>query len=665
MSQTIGRYKVLSQLGAGGMGTVYRALDPVIEREVALKLLPANFSADTSLVQRFQREARVIARLEHPHIVPIYDVGDYEGQPFIVMRLIEGGTLRERIGQPNFGLPAAVAVVEQMASALAVAHRKDIVHRDLKPANILFDQEGAAYLSDFGIAKVLDATVQLTGTGIIGTPAYMSPEQFSSAPVDGRSDQYSLAVVLFEIVSGRLPFTGDTVQVMFKHISTPAPDVRQLNPKLPTELSAVLLKALAKNAAERYSTILEFSAAVRSAAMSDPVAATVLESIPIAQTIIEPQPTALSPTHLSPAVPTTAVPPPTVTSPQPRRKRRGCLVALILLLLLVVTIGVGATQLMPGLLNGNNGGPLSFFVAPPTQTPFIATAVGQAVATGEEELLDPALTATILPTDIPLTLTPSPLPERLPPVIPSVTSSPQPSPSPTATLSPPTATSSPSPRPLPTETRLLPSATATPPAAATATAVSTTTAATPVPTNTSRPPSSVNPQGAASTGSGVPLGFESFGTWSIGTEQNGSFTQSGEQAYSGGSSAKLSYSFPTEENDYVVFMQFNEMVGTPDTLSVWVYGDGSGHFLNAWIQDDDGQTWQVPLGQVTHSGWAQLSGRIDVDQGWPWTHISGNNNDVVDYPIRFRGFVLDDGSNSYTGDGAIYLDDLTAATIGS
>jgi hypothetical protein len=181
--------------------------------------------------------------------------------------------------------------------------------------------------------------------------------------------------------------------------------------------------------------------------------------------------------------------------------------------------------------------------------------------------------------------------------------------------------------------------------------------ATPTPTSTGTP----TPQTTgAGTGGGLPLGFESFGLWGRGDQANGTISQSGEQSHSGGTSAKISYDFATADNDFVVFLQFNDIPGQPTGLQVWVYGDGAGHYLNAWIIDNEGQTWQVPFGRVTHTGWAQMTGMIDTDQDWPWTHISGPNNEIVDYPIRFRGFALDDINNAYIGQGDIYLDDLTA-----
>jgi hypothetical protein len=160
----------------------------------------------------------------------------------------------------------------------------------------------------------------------------------------------------------------------------------------------------------------------------------------------------------------------------------------------------------------------------------------------------------------------------------------------------------------------------------------------------------------------LPLQFESFGVWVRGDQDNGTFLRSTEQAHGGSASGKLSYDFGTSDNDFVVFLQNNSISGNPNTIQAWVYGDGSGHFLNAWISDSGNETWQVPLGQVFHTGWSQMTGYIDTEQEWPWTHISGPNNDKVDYPISFRGLVLDDFNSAYTGQGTIYIDDLTTTT---
>ncbi len=260
MTNTIGRYELRGELGRGGMATVYRAYDAMLNREVALKVMAGHLATDASFQRRFEREARVVATLEHPNIVPVYDYGiTAQGQPYLVMRLLRGGTLYDRLAAGTLTQQSLLAIMKQVASALDYAHDRDIVHRDVKPVNILFDEKGNAYVSDFGIAKVRDATTNLTGNAIVGTAAYMSPEQFMGGTVDGRSDQYSLAVVLFEALSGRAPFVSDTLHgLMFLHINEPPPDAHALNRTLPPAMSAVLRRALAKDPQERFATAGDF-----------------------------------------------------------------------------------------------------------------------------------------------------------------------------------------------------------------------------------------------------------------------------------------------------------------------------------------------------------------------------------------------------------------------
>ena len=219
------RYQLLDVLGQGGMAVVYRAYDTRLQREIALKLLAAHLITESAFYQRFEREARIVATLEHPSIVPIYDFGiDDNRQPYLVMRLLRGGTLRDRRARGELNGADLWPPMRQVAAALDYAHSLNIVHRDIKPVNILFDEKGNAYVSDFGIAKVRDTTTSdLTGNNVLGTPAYMSPEQFDVIQVDGRCDQYSLAVVLFEALTGRLPFAGKTPNVLMNQHLNEAP----------------------------------------------------------------------------------------------------------------------------------------------------------------------------------------------------------------------------------------------------------------------------------------------------------------------------------------------------------------------------------------------------------------------------------------------------------
>jgi eukaryotic-like serine/threonine-protein kinase len=270
--KTIGRYQIKRELGRGGMATVYRAFDPMFDREVALKVLPRELLHNAQFHKRFAREAKTIAKLEHTVIVPVYDVGEDDGQPYFVMRIMSGGSLAERIAKGPLTLDEAAAMMTRIASGLDYAHKKNIVHRDLKPGNILFDEAGDPYISDFGIAKISQAQqTHLTGsTGIVGTPAYMSPEQAQGDKVDYRSDIYALGVILYEMLSGRLPYDSNTpMGIAVKHITEPIPHILDDNPNLPYMIEAVIEKALAKDPEARYPNAASFATALSAVARGE------------------------------------------------------------------------------------------------------------------------------------------------------------------------------------------------------------------------------------------------------------------------------------------------------------------------------------------------------------------------------------------------------------
>jgi serine/threonine protein kinase len=243
------------------MATVFLALDPRFKREVAVKVLPRQFTHDPQFRVRFEREAQTIARLDHSAIVPVFDYGEEDDQPFLVMRYMPGGSLSDRLQAGPLPLTEAAAILSRIAGALDRAHSLDIVHRDLKPANILFDQYGDAFLADFGIVKVAQATSTLTGSAIIGTPAYMSPEQVQGTAVGAKSDIYTLGVILFEMLTGKQPYAADTPMGMaVKHIIDPVPRILDARADLPVGLDAVINCAMAKEADKRYSTATDLAA---------------------------------------------------------------------------------------------------------------------------------------------------------------------------------------------------------------------------------------------------------------------------------------------------------------------------------------------------------------------------------------------------------------------
>ena len=269
----IGLYEIKSELGRGGMATVYRAYDPRFEREVAVKVLPRELlHADPQFRLRFEREAKIIAQLEHTAIVPVYDVGEADGQPYFVMRYMNGGSLSDRIKAGVMEVEEAARILGAIAPGLDEAHARGIVHRDIKPSNILFDKRGNPYISDFGIAKLTQAqSGNVTGSAIIGTPAYMAPEQAQGDDIDGRADIYALGIILFEMVTGKQPYEADTpMAVAIKHITDPVPHILDANPKLPFGMDAIIQKAMAKNKNDRYSTAIELVHALRELGRSVP-----------------------------------------------------------------------------------------------------------------------------------------------------------------------------------------------------------------------------------------------------------------------------------------------------------------------------------------------------------------------------------------------------------
>lgn len=269
--QVIGRYEIKASLGRGGMATVYHANDPSFARDVAIKVLPHEFLHDPTFRARFEREAQTIAKLEHSAIVPVYDFGEHEGQPYLVMRYMAGGSLNDRIKLGPMPFGEAAAIIQRIGTALDSAHRRDVIHRDVKPANILFDQEGDAYLSDFGIVKVAEVTAQLTGTSIVGTPSYMAPEMVEAGNVSPLIDVYALGVTLFQMLTGKLPYETDTpFGVLLAHANKPIPDAREFRPDLPDEVQAVIEQAMAKDPAERYQTAGDLAAGLAAAVSGAP-----------------------------------------------------------------------------------------------------------------------------------------------------------------------------------------------------------------------------------------------------------------------------------------------------------------------------------------------------------------------------------------------------------
>ncbi|GAB4548479.1 MAG: hypothetical protein Fur002_25360 [Anaerolineales bacterium] len=268
IGENIGPYRIMEQLGQGGMATVYKAYHASLDRYVALKVLHPAFNQDQTFTLRFQREARVVARLEHQNIVPVYDYAEHEGRPYLVMKYIEGDTLKARLNQGPLNSQEIEQVVNSVGYALAYAHRQGILHRDIKPSNVMIAKDGTMYLADFGLARIAEAGEStLSSDAIMGTPQYISPEQaMGKKDLDAGTDIYSFGVMLYEMVVGRVPFTSDTpFSIIHDHIYTPLPLPRSVNSNVPEQVERVLLKSLAKDRADRYASIEDLIKAFKDA----------------------------------------------------------------------------------------------------------------------------------------------------------------------------------------------------------------------------------------------------------------------------------------------------------------------------------------------------------------------------------------------------------------
>lgn len=583
IGKSFGPYTIMDKIGEGGMALVYKGYQESLNRYVAIKVLRRELAHDEEFITRFRREALAVAKLNHPNILHVYDAGVAHGVYYIVMDYVEGGSLKDLIAEGPLEMERAISIAAQLADALDHAHEQELVHRDVKPSNVLLARDGRPLLTDFGIAKAFFESSRLTRTGTsIGTPEYMSPEQAHGQSADARADIYALGIVLFEMLTGWVPFSAPTpVATLYRHVNDPPPPLRQANPDISPWLEAVTNKALAKDPDNRYDQAGDLAKVLRERRAPQKDAKRT-----------SPRKKASTPARGS-------------AGAEKRRARNPVSLLLGAIgVILLILLGGGAYVLLGG-------------TDVSTDMEISPTVI--ALATNS------APTQTLIPTYTPTqTATPSPTvePETPTPVIVIVTNTPPPLPT----------TAEPSATPSPTETP------------------------TPTPKTTSAPKKTAVPSGEP----GVIADFETFGTWRRGDEPNGTFTQSGVRVHEGSYAGKLAYDFRTSGNDYVVFLGTHSIGGQPARITAWVYGDGSGHFLNAWIREKGGQVWQVPLGRVTHSGWQQMQGFLDVTQEWPWTHIDGPNNGKIDYPVSFYALILDDNPDPYSGKGTIYIDDLRA-----
>jgi serine/threonine protein kinase len=266
--KTLGQYQILESIGSGGTAQIYRAYQPSVRREVVVKVLSPSFQDDPGFTKRFAQEVDVIAHLQHPHIIPVYDFGEQDGDVYIVMAYMRGGTLADRIDRSQGGLPdeETVRLFDLMAEGLDYAHSRGIVHRDLKPNNILMDEGNNPYLADFGLAKFTEGKIEMTNTMMTGTAAYMAPEIARTGKSTKRADIYALGIILFEMLTGKLPYQGKTpYNVLSAHVNQPIPNIRDYRPDLPEAMQTVIAKAIAKEPEDRFASATEMAETFKAA----------------------------------------------------------------------------------------------------------------------------------------------------------------------------------------------------------------------------------------------------------------------------------------------------------------------------------------------------------------------------------------------------------------
>ena len=425
--EKIGRYKIISELGRGGMATVFDANDPSFDRRVAVKVLPHTFLHDPQFRVRFEREAKMVAALEHSAIVPVYDFGEDDGQPYIVMRLMSGGSLADKLKDGKLSLEEAAQIMTRLAPALDAAHTKGIIHRDLKPGNILFDQYNNAFLSDFGIARMTTGADTITGSKILGTPAYMSPEQIQGEKdIDGRSDLYSMGVMFYQMLVGNTPYQATTpAKVMMMHILEPVPNLLGAMPDVPPAVEAWLEKVLAKEPDDRFSTAREMADALTDAMLGKSPPPPSADKTMIASGLKPPAPQKPPSVVITPKAPQAAA-----AVPLPPRRTSTKLRWLSISIGVAALLGIGAIAVIALIFAGLKGGGL---LAMLTQATATSPATVTVTSVADTHTPEPTITEQLV--DVPAEASPTP---------PPTATEASPTPPPTATEALPTATLEPS-----------------------------------------------------------------------------------------------------------------------------------------------------------------------------------------------------------------------------
>lgn len=664
-----GRYRLDELLGRGGMADVYLAFDLHRQAYVAVKVLREDLAEDPDFVRRFEHEAQALARLDHPNIVRFYSFEHDGASAFIIMDYVAGATLQRRLRELN-GQPLPfdeiTRILRDVGSALHYAHREGYIHRDVKAGNIMLREDGKTLLSDFGIARAADSMTMTMGP--VGTAPYMSPEQILGQKVDARSDIYSLGVVLFEMATGRRPFSGEEgagtsrmerLQDAQLHVEPPNP--RTLNPLLPEPAAAVILRALAKSPDRRFQDVTSLVQAWEDAlglTHEQPAAGKLIGAAVVARPKTE------RPASVPASSPAAASQPPVAAG---GRTRRGLWVAVSAVVLLCAAAVAVLLMLQPGA------------GAQPTQVAELASPVPALTATPTPLPPTPDLQGTaqvlagrIATQTVEAQATQNVLVSRsaastVEAIAGTATTAAQ---STVTAVAAATATAASEQQGTATavaaamQAAAARSATSTAEAQATAAAAATATraaqAAAEAQASAAAAARAATAEALSRQRPGLVFDFERDLTWKRGDQPYGQLIRSAEQVKAGSAAGRLQYDFPAVPNNYVVFMATPPLTipGQATGITAWVYGNGSGHFLNAWVQDADGEVRSYTFGQVQHRGWQQMIAWFDEKRSWPNGHISGPDDSKLRYPASLYALVLDGVPDGQASTGVIFLDEM-------
>ncbi|MEM9773250.1 MAG: serine/threonine-protein kinase [Chloroflexota bacterium] len=607
VGRIIGQYKIIEFIASGGMADVFRAYDEGLDRDVALKILFPQYGRDAEFIERFQREARAAASLRHPNIVQVYATGKTDdGDHYIAMEFVPDGTLesvnRELVSRGKvIETGRVMRVMHQVADALQEAHANGIVHRDLKPSNILLRGNNSPVLTDLGIA-LSGNNPRLTQTNkMMGTPDYMSPEQAEGKPVDGRSDIYSFGIMLYELLCGRRPFGNESPwMIIHKQIHEEPKPLSIIRAGLLPHIYEIVDRCTAKNPDLRYQNASDLVGALDEAinALGTSTGASgEWETVTLDAAGVLPPTGGTEVVVPGSSGRITPLPPNSTISSTPNLNTQANQRGIpwgLGSIIVLIVLAIGG--LSGYLISSINRDPVATAVPPPATSGPIAAVID----------------------------------EETPTEIPPATSEPEtPSPTPTSTA---TATEN------PTETATLPA--------------SPTATLTPIPTATATEPVVLG------SGNGLPIRFENDDVWSVEGNAAGEIFVSSEQAFDGDFSGQINYEFSSDENETLTLVQINPMSGRPDTFSVRVYGDGSGHQLLALLLDANQQTWQIPLGTIDHEDrWAFMSGNLGSNNRIALTQT---NDGVLDYPLEFYALQISDLTDESEGAGTVFVDDVSS-----